>query len=790
MPLTTLAAAILLQPSQINFTDGLGITVRGNARTPVRVDPVEAKMAEDPGYWPKLGETLDGQTWAKVSPGQDGRYSGRPFSGGYAAFEVVSATARPMLLEAVGNGMVYVNGEPRVGDVYSFGYVSIPVQVRAGTNRFLFAGGRGSMSAKLVDPPSPVSLDLRDATLPDILPEGGKALGGVVVRNCSPDWLKGATVETRSSDGVTSRAAVPAVPPFSNRKIPAEFALSGDGQFRIRVLSGAKELCGEDVTLRKTKRGEPYKVTFVSQVDGSVQYYGVNPPKREGPGNPLVLSLHGASVEALGQAQAYGQKETAYIVAATNRRPYGFDWEDIGRLDALEVLAHASARFDTDPSKTYLTGHSMGGHGTWQIGVHYPDKFAAIGPSAGWIAFSTYAGGARFDNPTPLEQLIVRAMSPSDTLALKTNYAQLAVYIVHGTADDNVPFAQATRMKEELTPFHKDIQWHDQPGAGHWWDESEEPGAGCVDWGPMFDTFARRRLPLPDGPREIDFSTSSPGVSASCHWVTVQQQEKQFATSRVQLKREPNLARVTGTTTNVGLMTLQNVSTLTLDGQTVALSDPGASVSVKKEAGKWIQVPALDPAQKNPARYGSFKDIFKNRVVFVYGTGGSQAENSWAFAKARYDAETLWVRGNGAVDILPDTEFRPADHKGRNVVLYGNRSTNSAYGRLVRSEFEVASGSLTAGAHQRHSDGNLGVCAVFPRRDDQSCSVAVVGGTGIHGMRLTDRVPFFTSGASMPDVLVFTPASLAQGTRGMLCAGFFGNDWTVANGDFAWQIQN
>ena len=28
----------------------------------------------------------------------------------------------------------------------------------------------------------------------------------------------------------------------------------------------------------------------------------------------------------------------------------------------------------------------MGGHGTWQIGVTYPARFAAIGPSAGWIA--------------------------------------------------------------------------------------------------------------------------------------------------------------------------------------------------------------------------------------------------------------------------------------------------------------------------------------------------------------------------------------------------------------------
>ena len=109
----------------------------------------------------------------------------------------------------------------------------------------------------------------------------------------------------------------------------------------------------------------------------------------------MVLTLHGAGVEGIGQAQCYSRKPGLYIVAPTNRRPYGFDWEDWGRLDAIEVLDLAQRAFETDPQQTYLTGHSMGGHGTWHLGVTFPDRFAAIAPSAGWISMWSYAGAKR-----------------------------------------------------------------------------------------------------------------------------------------------------------------------------------------------------------------------------------------------------------------------------------------------------------------------------------------------------------------------------------------------------------
>jgi len=38
---------------------------------------------------------------------------------------------------------------------------------------------------------------------------------------------------------------------------------------------------------------------------------------------------------------------------------------------------------------------------------------------------------------------------------------------------------------------------------------------------------------------------------------------------------------------------------------------------------------------KGPQRYGTFKDAFNNRMIFVYGTSGTKEENEWSFNKAR-----------------------------------------------------------------------------------------------------------------------------------------------------------
>src|SRR5205814_5466534 len=43
-----------------------------------------------------------------------------------------------------------------------------------------------------------------------------------------------------------------------------------------------------------------------------------------------------------------------------------------------------------DPWKVVLGGFSMGGAGTWHIGLHHPFRFAVIGPGAGFTTTHGY----------------------------------------------------------------------------------------------------------------------------------------------------------------------------------------------------------------------------------------------------------------------------------------------------------------------------------------------------------------------------------------------------------------
>ena len=61
----------------------------------------------------------------------------------------------------------------------------------------------------------------------------------------------------------------------------------------------------------------------------------------------------------------------------------------------LTDLDDATRAFTPAPDQVYVTGHSMGGHGTWQLGTLFPGRFATLGPSAGWGSFYSYTGRTR-----------------------------------------------------------------------------------------------------------------------------------------------------------------------------------------------------------------------------------------------------------------------------------------------------------------------------------------------------------------------------------------------------------
>lgn len=784
-------------------------------RFAIHTDALEAQIVA--GRWaaPQAGDPVtlpngSTRTWERATTGTDGWLNHRALRGGYAFAQVEAEAPQALILEATGHSMVYVNGEPRMGDPYQNGYVRLPFLLRPGTNEFLFQCGKGQLKAQLVAPPSPVSLDGRDATLPDLIAgEPVQTWGAVAVINASPQAQEGLRIAASYGPAPPTPTPLPTIPPFSVRKVgfqlqgpapaaaetcPVHLDLVEKEEDQERILASAA------LDLRVRQAPQTYKQTFLSSIDGSVQYYAVNPmlpPWEREPSPALFLTLHGAAVEAIDQADAYGSKSWGYLVAPTNRRPYGFDWEDWGRLDALEVLELAQQRFHTDPQRTYLTGHSMGGHGVWHLGATFPDRWAAIGPSAGWISFRSYPVPPLPEKPTAMQEMLLRAAAPSDTLALQRNYAQHGVYILHGAADDNVPVGQARTMNQQLNGFHRDFIYHEQAGAGHWWDDSDEPGAACVDWPPMFDFFARHVRPTDASLRQVDFVTASPGVSAWCHWVGLEAQIHLLQPSSVSIRYDPGNRRFVGTTENVARLSFRlhhlpsgEPLQVELDGQKIEPIPWPAGVPqiwLMRKGEQWLPTPPPSPSLKGPHRYGPFKEAFRNRMRFVYGTQGSPEENGWAFAKARYDAEQFWVRGNGSVDVISDVQFQTLEERDRNVILYGNAETNAAWGPLLAdSPVQVQRGSVRLGPREIRGE-DLACLFLRPRPGSDQAAVGVIAGSGLAGMRLTDRLPYFLSGVGYPDCTVLGPEVLTQGSAGVRAAGFFGLDWNIESGEFAWQ---
>jgi pimeloyl-ACP methyl ester carboxylesterase len=800
-------AALAADPDirEIALGDCLVLPMVGRyGRWPIHSDALEAELVAGGWKAPRARDTVrwsgGERRWEAARANKDGALDHDALHGGYLYWKVHSDRPQVMLLTATGHLTVYVNGEPRAGDPYRNGIVRVPVQLRAGDNDLLFHCGRGHLDARLVPAPRPVLLDSRDVTAPDLLPDMPPAPAALLVVNATNQTLTGLTL-TASCDGtLVQRTPVPSLPPLSMRKaqflvaagpgggesVTCSISLESKFEGKPRILDTAK------LTLRRRRPDQSHRRTFVSSIDGSVQYYAVQPanPAPAGPRPGLILSLHGAAVEAMGQAECYARKPWAHVVAPTNRRPFGFDWEDWGRLDALEVLEIAAKELNTDPPRTWVTGHSMGGHGTWNLGVTFPDRFAAVAPSAGWVSFWSYAGGLRPTKPAPVEQMLLRAASPSDTLSLLRNTAYRGVYVLHGDRDDNVPVEQGRTMRQRLGEFHPDFVYYERPGAGHWW------GNECMDWPPLMEFLSRHTLPRTEEVRQVDFSTASPGVSPRCHWAIIENQLHPLQLSTVHLRLDPDKRRISGTTENVARLILDLVSlkpgaaiTVELDGQTLTATWPAMStrLHLARDGNRWATTVAAPATTKGPHRFGPFKEVFRNRVVFVYGTKGTAEENAWSLAKARFDAETFWYRGNGAVEVMADTAFDADRERDRNVVLYGHGESNGAWKALLGSSpVQVRRGNVRIGDREEKGD-SLGCLFVRPRPGSDTALVAGIGGSGPAGMRLTDRLGYFVSGIGYPDCFLLGPETLTSGSEGVRAAGFFGNDWGVDSGEWVWK---
>ncbi|MEL6179270.1 MAG: hypothetical protein AAFS10_09960, partial [Myxococcota bacterium] len=370
----------------------------------------------------------------------------------------------------------------------------------------------------------------------------------------------------------------------------------------------------------------------------------------------------------------------------------------------------------------------------------FPTRFALVGPSAGWSSFYSYTGRARPGGP------FARSQASSDTNVYLSNLAQRSVYIIHGDADDNVPVREGRDMYFEAGQITGDITYHEQPGAGHWWNVSDDPGADCVNWPPMFDIMRERRLDPFE--TDFDFRTPSPQVSPTHAFVTLRSQHDPWFDSRVTSIREGE-DTVRLTTENVRSLTL-NGPGLLYKGIRQVIVDDEAPITVTAE-----RIPVGPQEGKRPGVHGPFNEVMSRPFCFIYAPDGSSVYPEYA----AYLASNWSAIGNGHTCALPITELTDTVRQRHNLIYLGIPQAQLDH----NGPFDWDSEAITVGDNV-FTDTALAM--VFPEGDRLSAIMTATTGSE----RLLFTIQPFTSSFALPDFFLWS-------AEGGLAGGFFTPDW-------------
>ena len=195
-----------------------------------------------------------------------------------------------------------------------------------------------------------------------------------------------------------------------------------------------------------------YQMYVPTTYDGSTAY-------------PLMVLLHGLGSNPGGVIRYQGltdlAEERGYIVAApmgynsrgwygsrgtgraSNRGDAANDPDNLGdlsELDVMNVLAMTLEAYNIDRDRIYLAGHSMGGGGTYHIGIKYPDIWAGLGP----VAPAIYT-------------------SPDALSAIR----HIPVIVIQGDEDRLVPVANTRTWVAKMEELGMTHQYVEIPGGDH-----------------------------------------------------------------------------------------------------------------------------------------------------------------------------------------------------------------------------------------------------------------------------------------------------------------------------------
>lgn len=509
-----------------------------------------------------------------------------------------------------------------------------------------------------------------------------------------------------------------------------EFYQPTFGQWTLDVLDrgllrARQAAQGEFPWLRHT--GQGVIRGYRSRVDGSVQPYAVTFPAEYGKDLTkrwrLDVVLHGrdstiTEVKFLHQhAARTAAKDQGWVqIDVYGRGNNAYRWA--GEADVREAVAsflaleHQLGRAALlDPGRRVLRGFSMGGAGTWHLGLHHPGSWTVLGPGAG---FTTTRGYVK-TLPEQLPSHVEACLHIYDAVDYAENAFNVAVVAYSGDQDPQMQAAK--NIEDKLRPLGIPMTHLVAPGLAHqfppeWRRKAEE----------LYTKYSAAGRP--EYPTRVRFVTYTLRY-AQCDWVELLGLERHYKQARVEAEKTD--AGFTVKTANVRALRLGMPGgpaipvTVNIDDQKLEarphLSHAGAlNLYLERRGGRWdVVLPQrlfndrLRRPRKVHGLQGPIDDAFLDSFLCVRGTGQPWHEATQKYAEAnleRFRAEwNKYLRGE--LPVKDDVDVTEEDIATRHLVLFGDPASNALIGQIhdalplkwTKDSISFAGGSYPSAAH-------------------------------------------------------------------------------------------
>ena len=439
---------------------------------------------------------------------------------------------------------------------------------------------------------------------------------------------------------------------------------------------------------------------YRSKIDGSVQPYGLVVPGSYRADEPrrhrLDVWLHGRG-EKTSESAFVSQRSVsrgeftpahAFVLHPYGR--YNNAFKLAGEVDVLEALDHAKGHYPIDDRRVVMRGFSMGGAGCWQMAAHYPDRWAAAAPGAGFSETPQFLKVFQNEkvSPTWYEK---KLWQMHDCPGWAGNFLNLPVVAYSGEKDTQKQAADV--MVGAFEAEGLELVHLIGPGTGH----SYHP-VTKAELNRRIDRLAERGRPRV--PPRVRFVTYSLRYDRS-YWVKIDGMEEHWKKASIDAERGRGELDLRVKTTNVSSFTLSfgpgdcpfvfsTQPAVQIDGTilkaTPPRSDHSWSASFVKTAKGW-QVGSVDAKvlAKRHGLQGPIDDAFLDSFLMVRPTAEPmhQATGKWVTAEMDYAVDQWRKHFRGDARVKDDSAITAADMAKHNLVLWGDPSSNAVLKKIL-----------------------------------------------------------------------------------------------------------